>query len=457
MLESLPTDAETAMSSQAAGGRRLLAGAAMLGGMIVLVKLMAFAKDWMVALRFGASDELDAFLVALVVPSYAVVVAQSFSLAFMPAYIRIWQRDGSAAAQGLTAGVLGGGLAVLVAVTLSLTAAAPLLLDAVASGFDSAKLALAVRLYYVLAALLVAGGLSAMFGAVLNAHERFGATALAPLALPTCTLAVFWLGRDRYGIYALAAGTLLGFLAECAILAIAMRLHGLLPWPTWRYSDPSTRRVARQYLSVATGSLLMSSSMVVDQSMAATLASGSVSILNYGNKIVALILGIVAVSLSTVLFPRFSKVIAQGDWPQLDRMLGGFWKLIFVYSVPAVVLLVVFSEPLMRLVFERGAFTPQTTAAASEVQRWLLPQIPFYIIVMVGFRLLSALDCSHIVLRIGALNLLLNVTGNYVFMHWFGVKGIAMSTSLVYMAATAATLAAVHFKLAEHRPSAVRA
>jgi len=138
-------------------------------------------------------------------------------------------------------------------------------------------------------------------------------------------------------------------------------------------------------------------------------------------------------------------------------MLGGFWRQIFIYSVPAVALLVVFSEPLMRLVFERGAFTPQVTAAASEVQRWLLPQIPFYIIVMVGFRLLSALDCSHIVLRIGALNLLLNVTGNYLFMHWFGVKGIAMSTSLVYLAATVATLAAIHFKLVEHRPSAAGA
>jgi len=126
---------------------------------------------------------------------------------------------------------------------------------------------------------------------------------MAPLALPTCTLAVFWLGRDRYGIHALAAGTLLGFLAECAILAIVMRVHGLLPWPKLRPYDPNARRVGRQYLNVAVGSLLMSSSMVVDQSMAATLAGGSVSILNYGNKIVALILGIVAVSLSTVLFP----------------------------------------------------------------------------------------------------------------------------------------------------------
>ena len=95
-----------------------------------------------------------------------------------------------------------------------------------------------------------------------------------------------------------------------------------------------------------------------------------------------------------------------------------------------IVVLAIFSEPLVRLVFERGAFTPETTAAVSEVQRWLLPQIPFYVLVMVGYRLLSALDGNALVLRIGALNLLMNVGGNLVFMHWFGVKGIAMSTSL---------------------------
>ena len=101
--------------------------------------------------------------------------------------------------------------------------------------------------------------------------------------------------------------------------------------------------------------------------------------------------------------------------------------------------------------FERGAFTPETTAAVSEVQRWLLPQIPFYVLVMVGYRLLSALDGNALLLRIGALNLFMNVTGNLVFMHWFGVKGIAMSTSLVYVVATLATFTAIRIKLAEVR------
>jgi putative peptidoglycan lipid II flippase len=193
----------------------------------------------------------------------------------------------------------------------------------------------------------------------------------------------------------------------------------------------------------------MSSSTVVDQSMAASLGSGNVSILNYANKIVALVLSMVAVSLSTVLFPRFSRMITAGQWSELNRTIRGYTRLTLLASVPAVALLVVFSEPLVRLLFERGAFTPETTAAVARVQICLLFQLPFYVLVMLGSRLLSALDANRTVLRISAMNLAMNVGGNYLFMRWYGVAGIAISTSLVYVVASLAILLAIRFKLRE--------
>lgn len=85
----------------------------------------------------------------------------------------------------------------------------------------------------------------------------------------------------------------------------------------------------------------------------------------------------------------------------------------------------------------------------SRVQIYLSLQIPFYIIAMLGARVLSALDGNRIVLRIGALAFVANLVGNYVLMQWFGVDGIAMSTSLAYVAATAATLAAIRLKMSQ--------
>jgi putative peptidoglycan lipid II flippase len=431
---------------------RVLASAAMLGAATVLAKLIALGKDWMVARRFGAGDEVDAFLIAFVIPSFGVaVLGHSFAQAFVPTYLGLRERGSPAAARRLVDGVLVAGFVLLVAIALLLAIVAPYLLQLIGSGFDPAKLELALRLFYVLLAVLVAGGISSILAAVLNAHEQFAATALAALCLPLGMVVGFGLFQERFGIFALAGGTLAGSLLECLLLAGALGRSGLIEVPRLRGLDEATLYVGSRYWPVAAGSLLMSSSAVVDQSMAASLGSGNVSILNYGNKIVALVLSVVAVSLSTVLFPRFSRQIAAGQWGELKRTIDGYAKAILIGSLPVVALLALLAGPMIGLLFERGAFTPQTTAAAARVQTYLALQIPFYILAMVGARVLSALDSNQIVLRIAALNLVLNVAGDYLLMQWFGVDGIAMATSLVYLAAAIVTWSAIRAKIAERR------
>lgn len=450
MADSDAARADAVESGASGGHRRVLSSAAMLGGATVLAKLAALAKDWLVARQLGAGDDLDAYLVAFLLPSYAVVVlAHTFASAFVPTYIRVWTSHGLAAGQQLASRVMLAGAGVLVIVTLGLLASARFVLPLVGASFDAAKLELTLSLFYPLAAVVITSGLSAMLAAVLGAHERFAAVAVAPVAIPLGTLAVFWTFDEQFGVQALAAGTVVGFVAELGILVVAARRLRLFVWPSFGPLGPEVRHVGAQYLPVAVSGLLMSSSLVVDQSMAASLGSGQVSILNYGGKIVAVVLSAVAVSLSTVLFPRFSRLIASGRPHELRRTIRLYARLIVLASIPGVALLALVSEPLVRLLFQRGAFTPDTTAAVTDVQLWLLPQIPFYVLAMLGARVLSALDGNPIVLRIGALNLLVNVVGNYVLMQWFGVTGIAMATSLMYVIATAATIVAVRLKLAE--------
>ena len=430
--------------------RHILTSAAMLGSATILVKLAAFAKEWLIARRFGVSDELDAFLVAFLIPSFAVAVAAgSFASAFMPTYIRVLDQQGPAAARKLAGSVLVCGLIVLTAITLILAVTAHTLLPWVSMGFDESKLALTESLFHVVLGILLVSGLSAVFSAVLNAHGHFAITAAAPMTIPVATVIVFWFFQERYGIYALAAGTMLGFLLESCVLAAGMRFHGLLPRPGWSGSHANLSHVGTQYLHVTIGSLLMSSSIVVDQSMAASLGSGNVSILSYSNKIVNLVLSMVAVSLSTVLFPQFSRMITAGQWVELKRTVRAYTKIILLASIPGVALLALLSEPLVHLLFERGAFTPATTRAVSHVQIYYTLQIPFYVLSMLGARLLSALDGNAIVLRIGALNLALNIAGNYVFMHWFGVAGIAISTSVMYLVACVVMSQAIRMKMSE--------
>lgn len=448
MMDDASAAARTSAANLADG--RVLRNAALLGGGTVLVKLLALAKDWLVALSFGAGDALDAYLIAFLIPSFAVaVVAHSFGPALLPTYVRVGREQGEQATRNLATAALLMATVLLMAVTLALMMAAPLMLRLVGSGFDDAKLALAQDLLYQMAIVLVASGISAVLAAVLNAHERFAVTALAALAVPAGMVVMLLTSEDRWGIQSLAAGTSLGFAAESLILATITIGSGLLAWPKTDVLSGNLREVVQQYWPMATGTLLMSSSMVVDQSMAASLGSGNVSVLNYAGKLVALVLAVVAASLSTALFPRFSHLIAAGQWHELRRVLVRFSRGVLLLSIPVVVGLALVGETLVRLVFERGAFTAETTAAVSQVQLWLFPQIPFYVLAMIGWRMLSSLNANRMVLCLAALNLTLNVAGNYVLMRWFGVRGIAMSTSLMYLVAAGATFLAIRLKLKE--------
>jgi putative peptidoglycan lipid II flippase len=363
--------------------------------------------------------------------------------------VRCGKRHGAEAARRLATAVLLAAIALLVIATLTIILASPILLRSLGSGFDEGKLALAQALLYQMAIVLLASGISAVLGALLNAHEHFVATSLAALAVPAGMVVALLIASERSGIDALAWGTTLGFATESLILVVLALHKTLLAWPRTGAAGDHLQQVVHQYWPMLAGTLLMSSSMVVDQAMAASLGSGNVSVWNFAGKLVALVLTVVAASLSNALFPRFAHLITAGRWQELRRLLARFSRGVLLGSVPVVACLSLSGESLVRIVFERGAFTAETTAAVSQVQLWLFPQIPFYILAMIGSRLLSALNANGVVFFLAALNVVLNVGGNYVLMQWFGLRGIAMSTSIVYLATAAATLVAIRWKLKE--------
>ena len=115
------------------------------------------------------------------------------------------------------------------------------------------------------------------------------------------------------------------------------------------------------------GALLMSGMTAVDQAMAAMLAPGSVAALNYGNRIVAMLLSLMA-GLWIVVLTYFSKMVAENDWKAVRHTLNTYTRLVFAVGIPLVLLLVFFSEPIVSILFERGAFSTQDTSLVSNIQ-----------------------------------------------------------------------------------------
>ncbi len=416
--------------------RKIFQAAAVVAAFTSITMLGTIAKELVVAKWFGRADVLDAYLIAFLLPSFVVnLVAGSLNSALIPTFVQVRETEGREAAQRLFSGVMVWSLILLLAFSLLLGLLAPHYLPLLGSGFSAAKLALTRRLLYVSLPFVALSGLALTWTAILNAGERFGLPALLPVLSPLAIVFFLLLAGKAWGIYAMALGAVGGVALQAVVLAWRLKAHGMRLEFRWYGLDPNLRQVASQYVPVLAGAFLMGSTDLVDQTMAAMLDPGSVAALNYGNKIVRGVLGIGSFALSTAALPYFSQMVAQKDWAGCRHTLKTYSRFIALGTAPITLGLVLFSQPLVRVLFQRGAFTAQDTKIVSSVQVFLSLQIPFYVLGTLGVRLISALKRNSWLMWIAGVNTFLNVILNLILMKYAGVAGIALSTSLVYLVA----------------------
>jgi putative peptidoglycan lipid II flippase len=414
--------------------RRIFTALMTVGGFTLVVNFAATVKELAVARQFGTGDAMDALLIAFLLPSYAVnVLAGSCSTALVPTFVQVRENEGQEKAQQLLSGVIIWNTAVLTVVSVLLALTAPFMLPILGSGFSITKLTLTRSLFFFFLPIIFISGLKMTWAAILNACDRFVLVALSPIMIPLATITMLLLVGRTWGIYALAVGTLSGYMIEAGLVGWGLGRNGFCIMPHWHGLDLALRKVINQYIPVVAGALLMCGTMLVDQSMAATLGAGSVATLNYGSKVVTLILGVGAVSLSTAVFPHFSRMVAGYDWTGVRHTFKTYTYFILLVTIPLTLILVLFSEPLVRLLFERGAFTSMDTWRVSQVQALFLLQLPFYFLGILMVRLISSLNMNAILLQAAIINLLCKIVFNYLLMQRLGAAGIALSTTLVYV------------------------
>jgi putative peptidoglycan lipid II flippase len=414
--------------------RRIFSAILILVVMTGVVKLAATCRELIVAGYFGVSEAVDAFLIAFLLPMFAInVLAGSFSAALMPTYIRTRDSKGLIAAQQLFSSAMALGILFLVAAAIVLAVIAPTILPILGSGFSANTMGLTQNLFYWLLPVLVFTGISQLYSTAMNAGERFALVALAPTVTPICAVIFLVLLVDRWNIQALAIGTLFGSVVEILILAYVATRRGISFCPRWGGGITEELRVViGQYMPMVAGAFLMSGTVLVDQAMAAMLESGSVATLNFANRVVALVLGVGSMALGTAVLPHFSRMVADNDWSGVHHTFKTYALLITFLSIPITAILFLFSESIISVLFERGAFEAEDTRLVGQVQAYYVLQIPFYILGILTVRLISSLRSNHILMWGAGISLSLNIILNFVFMRWLGVSGIALSTACVY-------------------------
>ena len=437
--------------------RRITAAAVITGFFSVVVKLVSLGSTLLIASIFGTGDDLEAYFIAFVVPSFLFhVVAGSFSSAMIPTYVQVMEKQGPAQAHALFSRVMFLAIGILCLVSSLSALAFPYVAPVLGTGFPPAKIALTRSIFYLLLPVILFKGMSTVFASVLHSHKRFSLVASAPVAVPVTTVVVIlsW-AEPATRIYAVALGTVLGMLVEFLVLAWGLHRIDIAVLPRWRQRSLASKQVMAQYLPMVAGAFLMGGTTLVDQSMAAALPSGSVASLNYGSRFVGVILHIAAGAIGAAMLPYFSNLVEAKDWHELRRLLVFYGQRILVLSAALTVILVTLSGPLITLALQRGMFSETDSAVVGRVQAAYALQIPFYICGIMLVRVISSMIANHVLMIVSFLNLIVNIVFNYIFMQRWGVVGIALSTSVVYLLSFVVLTVSVWLKLAKVEPSSL--
>ncbi len=381
-----PSEREAAVPGAAAGGaeRGVARAAAVVGGATLASRVLGFLRDVVVAHAFGAGPATDAFFVAFRLPNLfrRLVGEGAVNSAFVPVFTEYLAGRPRGDVLRMLRAVSGAVTGVLALLTLAGVLAAPLLVRVMAPGFfaDPVTGALTVRLTRLMFPYLFFVGLAALAMAALNAARHFLSPALAPAMLNLAIIGAVFLVAPRLDepVLALTIGVVVGGLGQLAVQLRPLARRGLLVRPALDLRHAAVARIGQLMAPVALGQSATQLNILVDTIIASFLVGGSVSYLYYADRLMEFPLGVFGIAIATAVLPTLSEQAARRELEALRTTLSFALRLAAFISLPAAVGLLLLREPLVRVLYERGAFGPVESAGTA----WALG---FYALGLVGF------------------------------------------------------------------------
>ncbi len=343
----------------------LVKSSSTVGAMTLISRVLGFVRDVLLAVLFGASAGMDAFLVAFKIPNFLrrLFAEGAFAQSFVPVLAETRTRGDQAQVRALVADVAGTLSGVLLLLTVAGVVLAPWIILLFAPGFadEPEKFDLAGSLLRITFPYLLFIALAALAGSVLNTYGRFAIPAVAPALLNIILIGcALWLApRMEEPVTALAIGVFFAGLAQLLVQLPVVRRLGLLARPRWGWSSEPVRRILRLMLPIIFGSSVAQVALLLDTVLASLLVTGSVSWLYYSDRLMEFPLGIFTIAIATVILPSLSRQHAQKDTVAFSRTLDWALQLVLLICLPSAIGLFLLAGPLLCTLFQYSAFGPQ--------------------------------------------------------------------------------------------------
>lgn len=366
------------------------------GGLTLVSRIAGFARDALMAAVLGIGPAADAFNAAFRFPNLfrRLFAEGAFNTAFVPMFSTALETQGEEAAKLLASRIMSWLVAAILVVTVLAEIFMEPIMRVFVPGFDDPeKFALTVYLSRIMFPYLACMSLMAAYAGILNTLGRFFASAFAPVILNIVNIAALvplaiLVLEDKADIaFWVAIATLLGGVAQLALVYGAVRRANFvprlgIPWPNaevrrfWLLAIPAILAGGITQINILVGTAIASS------------APNAISILSYADRLYQLPLGIIGIAIGTVLLPELSRHLSAGRNAEASQSQDQSLLLSMLLSMPAAAALAALSVPIVRVLFERGAFDAAATVPVAQAlvgYAWGLPAFVLIRVLQPGF------------------------------------------------------------------------
>jgi putative peptidoglycan lipid II flippase len=399
-------------------------------------RLLGFARDSMIAALLGTGAVADAFLVAFQLVNVArrLLSEGALNAALVPIWLRLRDTEGALAASGFAGGVLGTISAAMIAAAALLGLLMPFVIAVLAPGFAGHEtLQLAVNDARLMLPYLAFAGPVTVMLALASAQSRFALTAFSPVlfnvALIGVMIALMLMQRDA-GFAALVLAATVGVAGLLQLLILILRRSGDAVATPLRVSlDPEMRG----FLGRALPGMAASAApqlLIVAGAVIASASPSAVSWLYFANRLIELPLGMVGVAMGTVLIPELTRSLRGGDKDVIAHAQSRALELAIGLALPATLGLIALSGPIVRLLFEHGAFTAADTAATAQALVFLALGLPAQVLVKALSPAFFAREDTLAPLWATLKAIVVAIVCAILLGHFFGAAGVAAGIAL---------------------------
>ncbi len=416
----------------------LIAKFATVGGATMASRVLGFVREALIGAALGAGPVADAFYAAFRFPNLfrRLFAEGAFNTAFIPLFAKELEGDGLAGARRFAEDVL----SVLVVTLIGLSALAMIFMPFLVGTVIAPKFAdtpdkfdLTVLMTRIMFPYLFCMSLTAMLSGVLNSMRKYFLAAFVPVLLNVILIAGLLIamntGTDqRTTGLVLASCVFLSGFAQLGFLVWGVRREGF----SMRLKRPQLTPGVKRLLVLMGPAMLTGGVMQINLLVGQIIASaqdGAIALLNYADRINQLPLGVIGIAIGVVLLPELSRALNAGDHADANHLQNRSLEFALALTLPAAVGFMTMPGPLVAILYERGAFSPETTAMAAQALAGFAAGLPAAGLIQGVPPAFFARANMKSPLWFSLITVAVNIAGSLLFFPIYGHVAIAAATS----------------------------